>query len=169
MRNKFLIFSTFLILFATNAFGQSGGGYEITQSVVASGGQNVAGGNFSLDGTTGQSAAGNALNGSPFAVTTGFWNFTPLAPSAANVAIGGRVRTADGNGIRNVRISLTAPNGETRFAVTAAFGYYRFDDISVGETYVISVSAKKFTFSQPTIIRSIFEEISDLDFVADSF
>ena len=170
MRNKFLIFSAFLILFSANAFGQSGGAFEITQSVIASGGgQNSAGGTFSLDGTTGQSIAGNALRGNPFAVTSGFWNFTPAAPTAAQVAISGRVRTADGRGIRNVLVSLTAPDGEIRTVQTSTFGFYRFDNIPVGETYIVSVAAKKYTFSQPTIVQTVLEELGELDFVANPF
>jgi len=170
MRNKFLIFSALVVLFAANVFGQIGGNFTITESVIAGGGgQNTAGGAFSLDHTIGQSIAGNSLSGSPFAVTSGFWNFTPLAPSAAQVTISGRVRTADGSGIRNVTVSLTMPNGETRFAATATFGYYRFDNIPAGGTCILGVAAKKFTFSQPTIVRTIHEDISDLDFVADPF
>ena len=165
--NKSILFIT-LWLFVISANAQIGGGFTITQSAIASGGQNAAGGAFSLDGTIGQSVAGNALSGSPFAVTSGFWNFSPLAPTAASVSIGGRVRTADGRGIRNVFVRLTAPSGETRSALTTPFGYYRFNEISVGETYIISVSAKRFTFRQPTIVRAVFEEVSDLDFVADT-
>ena len=151
-----------------NVDGQTGGNFSITQSVVAGGGgQNSSGGIFSVDGTVGQSVAGDAVSNPPFAVTSGFWNFTPLAPTAANAAIGGRVRTADGNGIRGVSVRLTMPNGEIRTALTASFGYYSFTEIPVGQTYIISVSAKKFTFSQPIVVRTVFEEISDLDFVAD--
>ncbi len=170
MKNKLLIFSASLILFSANAFGQSSGQFEITQSVVASGGgQNSSGGNFTLDGTIGQPVAGNLLIGSSFAVTPGFWNFTPLAPTAAQVTISGRVKTADGRGIRNVRVTLTAPNGETRVVLTSTFGFYRFDSIPVGETSIVSVFAKNFTFSQPTVVLSVLEEIGGLDFVANPF
>ena len=169
MNNKLLIFSVILILFGGNAFAQSGGTFAITQSAIASGGgQNSAGGAFSLDGTIGQSLAGNALSGNPFAVTSGFWNFTPAAPSAANVNVGGRIITANGNGIRNVSVILTAPDGTRRSAFSANFGYYRFENVPVGETYIISVAAKKYTFSQPSVIYSVFEEVADLDFIADS-
>ncbi|MGI8788907.1 MAG: carboxypeptidase-like regulatory domain-containing protein [Pyrinomonadaceae bacterium] len=167
---KIVIVFLALLFLAASVSAQSGGGFEITQSVIASGGgQNSASGAFSLDGTIGQSLAGNALTGNPFAVTSGFWNFTPLAPTAASVTIGGYVRTAGGRGIRNVRVTLTAPSGETQFAATSLFGYYHFDNTSVGETYIISVYAKRYTFAQPTIIRTVLEEVNDLDFVADSF
>ena len=169
MRNKFLIFSVLLIWFSLNAFGQSGGGFEIKQSVIAGGGgQGSAGGAFSLDGTVGQAVAGDAVNGPPFAVTSGFWNFTPSAPTAATVSVAGQVRTANGAGIRNAVITLTALDGSTQIARSGSFGYYRFDEVLAGETYIVSISSKRFRFATPTIVIAVLDEIAGLDFVADS-
>lgn len=164
-----IITALFTLLFlAASTKAQSGGTFIIEQSVIASGGgQQSNGGTFSLDGTTGQSLAGNALSGSSYTVTSGFWNFSPLSPTAADVSVGGRVSTADGRGIRNVHIILTAPNGETRSLLTTPFGYYRFNNLAVGDTYIITVSAKRFTFSQPIIAVSVFQEINDLDFISN--
>ncbi len=53
----------------------------------------------------------------------------PLAPTAANVQIGGRVMTANGRGIRNVLVTLTNANGTSRTVITGNFGYYRFAEI----------------------------------------
>jgi len=162
-----LIFSALLILFSANVFGQSGGTYAITESVVAGGGQASTGGTFSLDGTVGQTAAGNRIGNAPFAVTSGFWNFAALAPTVASVAVGGRVLTADGRGIRNVRIRLTDATGETRMTLSSSFGYFRFEDVAVGETYVFSVKSKVFVFSSPTQVHSISGDTNDINFVAD--
>ncbi len=168
MRSNFLIFGALLILISSNVFGQTGGSFAITQSVIASGGeQNSMRGAFSLDGTTGQSVAGNAIGNSPFAVTSGFWNFTTVAPTAANVNIGGRVITANGNGIRNVVVILTNPNGTIRSTQTGTFGDFKFENIEVGNIYIISVSARRYGFGQPTIVRSVQEEITDLEFIAN--
>jgi Carboxypeptidase regulatory-like domain len=169
MKNqKFIIASLTLIFLTANISAQTGGTFAITQSVVAGGGgQNSTGGAFSVDGTTGQSAAGNAVGNTPFAVTSGFWNFTAMAPTAANVGIGGRVITANGNGIRNVVVILTAPNGTSRTIQTGTFGYFKFEEVEVGGTYIISVYSKRYGFSQPTRILSVQEEIADLEFVAN--
>lgn len=159
-----------IILLTANLIGsaQSGGDFRITQSVIgAGGGQNATGETLSLDGTVGQAIAGNAMNGTPFAVTSGFWNFTPLAPTAASVNIGGRVRTATSRGIQNAVITITSSNGSTRTARSSTFGYYRFEGVAAGETYIVSISAKRFFFGQPTIVIGVFDEINDLDFVAD--
>ena len=169
MRNKIkwcrtILFCTFCV---PSVWAQSGGNFSVTQSVTAGGGQSSAGGNFTAVGSIGQAAAGMNLTGGNFTVRGGFWTFSRLSPTAAQVSLGGRVLTAEGTGIRNVRVTLTASNGATRTALTASFGYYRFEDVPVGETYVVSVAAKRFTFSQPVVVCTIFEEIGDLNFIAD--
>ena len=87
-----------------------------------------------------------------------------VAPLAANVSIGGRVTATDGRGIRNAMVVLTLANGETMQTRTGTFGYFRFDDIEVGQTVVVSVISKRFTFA-PQIV-SLEDNIADLDFIA---
>ena len=168
MKNKLLILIAILILVSANAFGQAGGTFAITESVVAGGGgQNAAGGIFSVDGTVGQTAAGNAISGAPFAVTSGFWNFTPLAPSAATASISGRILAINGYGIRNVIISLTnASGGEVRFVRSSSFGYYKFEEVTVGESYILTVRSKRFVFEPDTRIITLLDELTDADFTA---
>ena len=88
------------------------------------------------------------------------------APSAAGVSVTGRVMTANGRGIRNVWITLTDSSGNVRTAVTSSFGYFSFDDVSAGETYIISAFAKRFTFNQPTRVLSVNDGLADVDFTA---
>lgn len=97
---------------------------------------------------------------SPFAVVQ-------IAQSAASVSVGGRVLTAQGQGIGNVRVSLTSASGETRTALTNAFGHYNFESVIVGETYVLSVSAKRFSFENPTQVISVMDNVSNADFTAN--
>ena len=166
-RNSITAWLVFLLL-AAGVPAQSGGTFTITQSVVAGGGvQNAAAGTYSLGGTAGQAVAGNAMRTSSFAVTSGFWNFTALTPTAASVSVGGRVRTADGRGIQNAEITIMSPNGSTQLARSSSFGYYRFEGVAVGETYVVSIAAKWFTFGQPAVVVGVVDEITDLDFVAE--
>lgn len=96
---------------------------------------------------------------SPFAVVQ-------FAPLAANVSVGGRISASNGNGIRNVIVSLTESDGNTRTVRTGAFGYYRFDEVEVGETYIISVRAKRFTFAQSSQVLNVSEDSANVDFVA---
>jgi len=88
-----------------------------------------------------------------------------LAPTAATVSVSGRVVTETGRGIRNVVISMTDSNGNTRTARTMSFGYYRFEEVEAGETYVFTATGKRFTFEQNTIVQSITETTNNINFV----
>lgn len=160
------IFIALLFLFATFR-AQTGDDFTITQSVVAGGGsQSSSGDTFSVDGTIGQSIAGNVLFGSPFAVTSGFWNFTPMSPTAASVSVGGRIRTLDGQGIQNAAVRLIDDTGSSRTVHTASFGYFRFDGVEAGRSYIVEVISPKYVFPQPVIVINVVDNINDLDFVA---
>jgi len=146
---------------------QSGGTYTITQSVVASGGSTASsGGQFTVAGTIGQSVAGQPSTGGAFGTYAGFWTPPPLAPSAAGVTVSGRVQTANGGGIRGVMVNLTNATGLAQTTITGSFGYFRFDDVASGETYIISVRAKRFEFAQPTQILTIDDARDDIVFNA---
>ncbi len=73
---KSIVFISGLIClssFLNLTFAQSGGSFEIKQSVIANGGGSGAGGTFSLDGTIGQTLAGTTSNGVNFTLISGFW------------------------------------------------------------------------------------------------
>ena len=89
-------------------------------------------------------------------------NFIILAPTAASVSIGGRVQTADGHGLMNATVYLTKADGETLTQRTSAFGYFRFDDIEVGQTVSISVVSKRYQFLSQVV--NVTEELTELNF-----
>jgi hypothetical protein len=155
----------------TNAQVATGGNYTLTQTAIASGGASGAGasanGNYSLEGTIGQTAAGTRQPNASYVFQPGFWTVQIFAPTAGTVAVGGRILTPDGGGVRNVRVTMTGAGGEIRTAYSSSFGYFRFENVAAGETYIFSVFAKKFTFSQPSQIRSILEDTDDLLFMAN--
>lgn len=64
-------------------------------------------------------------------------------------------------------MSLTDQNGGVRAALTGPFGYYRFDDVEAGQTAVLSVSAKRYVFANPTRVLNIQDELADIDFTAE--
>lgn len=146
----------------------SGGSFVLQKAIVAGGGTEKQALPISENGTTGQSVAGHRSTGASYILFSGFWTPNTLAPTAAMVLVGGRVTTADGRGITNVIVTLTSPSGEVRSARSTAFGYYQFNDVVVGSAYLISVSSRRFTFSQPTQVRTVMDNISDVDFVADA-
>lgn len=156
----------------SNLFNITEASFDLSHWVIAGGGgSDSMGGTFpgilNVSGTVGQHVAGTASNSSPaqFDLHGGFW-FQNLAPTAATVSITGRVTTANGQGIRGVRLTLTAPNGARRTATTSTFGYYAFDGVEVGHTYVLDIAAKRYTFANPTRIFSLQDHVSGMDFTA---
>lgn len=83
--------------------------------------------------------------------------------TAAGVEVSGRVTTADGRGVRNAVVSMVGSDGIRRLATTGSFGYYRFDDIEAGETYVVSVASKRYRYA-PRLLQ-VFDTLTDIDFV----
>lgn len=115
---------------------------------------------------TAVSATDDASNGIPITVTNG--TMTVTGPTAASASVSGRVLTAQGGGLTGVRVTLaggtlTAP----RQALTSSFGYFTFEDIEAGHTYIITVSAKRYGFAQPTQVISVLDNVTDIVFVAD--
>jgi hypothetical protein len=62
------------LLLAQSALAQSGGGYQVSSSVIAGGGETSAAGNYSISGTIGQPLAGGPLSGGSYVVKVGFWH-----------------------------------------------------------------------------------------------
>ncbi len=146
---------------------QTGGTFDLSHNVIASGGgSNSSGGPYRVDGTAGQNLAGTLSTGGTFSLRGGFWAFEAAAPTAAFVGISGRVLTADGRGIRNARLILTDQNGIVRMTQTHSFGHFRFVEVLAGRQYVIQVDSKRFKFAEPARVIIVIDEISDLDFIA---
>lgn len=154
-----------LALICSSAAAQSGGDFEITRSVIAGGGGDTAGGTFGVSGTKGQPKAGTTLTGGSFSLTGGFWH-PEFGPTSALVSVTGRVSTAAGVGIRNVTITITAPNGSVRRAVTGSLGFFRFDEVEAGGNYVITVNSRRYRFPQPTRVIQVVDNVADVNFIA---
>lgn len=89
-----------------------------------------------------------------------------LAPSAAPVEVQGRVLTAYGAGIRNVRVVLTESDGSVHETVTGTFGYFRFTQLPAGQIAIVDVFAKRYTFSVPSQVISLKDNVFGVDFYA---
>lgn len=122
-------------------------------------------------------AVGLAAQTSPLTITNFMFNegipaditvdgsvlLVPL--TAASVSVGGQLRTATGIPITKATVVLTNTLGQTRTALSNGFGYYSFDDVSVGETYVVSATSKRYTFT-PMVI-SPTEGTNELNLTAE--
>jgi hypothetical protein len=162
--------SLLLLLIALSSFAKaqisSGGQFTLTQSVVAAGGKTISNGQFKVDGTTGQSVAGQKGSDLSFVEIAGFWIPDELQPTAEHVTVGGMVATESGQGIGNLLVTMTDSEGRTRSVRTSSFGYFSFDGVEVGRVYFFAAVSRRFQFLQPRIARSILESADDLNFVA---
>jgi hypothetical protein len=80
-------------------------------------------------------------------VTLGDVALLQLGPASA----AGRVTTTTGIGIRGARVTATAANGLRVSALTNAFGYYIVPELTAGNAYVFSVSAKGISFTNAVV------------------
>lgn len=92
------------------------------------------------------------------------WAVGNAAPTTAQVSLGGRVLTESGNGISKAVVIITSFNGETHTAQTNSFGYYNFNGLEAGATYVVSVRHKQFQFVPDSIIVTPYENVNNLMF-----
>lgn len=97
----------------------------------------------------------------------GGWGLQFLPPSAASVSISGQVR-AGKSAIAGAIITLTGGNlTEPRTTRTNSFGNYKFEGITAGETYVVTVAAKRYNFPQPSIVLNTEDNVTNADFEAE--
>jgi len=86
-----------------------------------------------------------------------------IRPAAAGLTVSGRVITNDGRGVRNATVTITGPDGTRRSAVTGSFGFYTFESVEPGQTYIIAVSSRRFRFAPHVVTPT--DSLTDVDFV----
>lgn len=86
-----------------------------------------------------------------------------IGPTAANVGVSGRILASNGNSISKAIVTLTGADGVLRTARTNSFGYYRFDNVGVGQNYILDARRKGYEFV-PRVI-SVDDEVTDADIV----
>lgn len=88
-------------------------------------------------------------------------------PSAAPASINGRVTTSTGRGIAKAYLTLSGGDLKAPVVVlTNPFGYYRFQDVTTGQSYFVSVYSKRHTFENPTRVFTHGDELFGVDFTA---
>ena len=133
----------------------------------------ITGSLTSFQGFDGQNAVGNwqLCIGDAGAADTGVFNSWTLTlatfpTTAANASIVGRAVTPSGQGISNATIVLTGGAlAEPRLIKTNSFGYYRIEELPVGQTYILTIQSKRYTFTNPTQVVNLQESINNMDFI----
>ncbi len=107
--------------------------------------------NFTITGTNGVNS-----------IAIGY-TLTILAPTTTSASISGQVFRRTGRGLANAFVIMTNQNGESVRIRTNQFGYYRFANVSSGETYIFNVASKSFQFTPQTI--TIVKDLNGLNFI----
>jgi hypothetical protein len=87
-----------------------------------------------------------------------------LGATAAGVSVSGRVLSSRGAGVSNTVVILINQKGEVQTTRTDATGYYIFEEITAGETYIFNVYAKRYQFN--TQLITVIEDLAELNFTA---
>ncbi len=80
--------------------------------------------------------------------------------------IQGRVKRRNGRGIPNALIRLRDSEGNVRRIRTNRRGFFSFDDVVVGERYVINARSRRFQIRRPTRIIDAIENTPRVIFIA---
>jgi len=91
----------------------------------------------------------------------------PLAPTAGEAFVSGRVTDASGRGIRGILLELyNVQTGESATAISNPYGYYTFARLPVSNFYVLTLrDNKRWMAHNPTRSFTLLENLSDVDFV----
>lgn len=93
---------------------------------------------------------------------------TALDPTVAVAGIGGKVVTVDGRGISGAVLTISGGNlVRQKTAITNPFGFYRFEGLEAGQTYIVTVGSKRYLFSTPTRSIELLDNINGYDFIAE--
>lgn len=151
------------------------GPYNEPGSAIGGSGTQTLGGNFRFTNSNGAwnlyMRDDDGTFSRPTAITgcvNGGWQLQFLPATAASLSLSGRVTTAGGNGIRNAKVVIMGNSlDEPIITATGSFGYYSFDGLTAGETYIVTVNSKRYTFSMPSRVVSLVDNVIDADFIAD--
>jgi hypothetical protein len=77
--------------------------------------------------------------------------------------VGGQVLTSSGQGVRSAVVTITDSQGIRRSTLTSNLGFYSFDEVVVGQQYVVSVSSRRYRFASLPIL--VNDNLTNLNFV----
>ena len=102
-------------------------------------------------------------------VTTCTFNNSQLTITAAPASITGQVVTSDGSPLSGMSLRLTdVTSGEIRTATTNTFGFYTFDNLTVQDFYQLTITSKRFRFSNPSRTFTLSTDVTGMDFFCTS-
>lgn len=85
-----------------------------------------------------------------------------LPPTAAPAKVSERIATFSGRGISKASVTATDASGQVFSALTNPFGYYNFNGLNAGETYVFEVRSKGYSFAPQVLFLG--SNLTDVNF-----
>ena len=76
---------------------------------------------------------------------------------------GGRIVTENGLGVRNAIVTMISGTG-TQTVLTRSFGNFRLDNITPGDTIILSVKSKRFRFLPQMLVVTLNNTRNDISF-----
>ena len=124
------------------------------------------------DLSTNTSSSAMGISDANVIVGTGVFNGAThayaMVPVINNISIGGKIRAANGQGIRNAAVTISGGNLPGPITIyTGSFGVYNFTGLTTAQNYTITVQTKKYVISQPTRQAIVAESVSNFDFTAE--
>lgn len=91
--------------------------------------------------------------------------FQPSVTTAARVSVSGRVTDQFGNGLpRTTMTILNSSTGEARSVISNSFGFYQFNELEVGNFYIVSAYNRRYVFESEVQTVSLNDAVENLDF-----
>jgi photosystem II stability/assembly factor-like uncharacterized protein len=95
----------------------------------------------------------------------GFWEITPLSPTAAPATISGRITTPDGSPVGGAVMHLSGARSMT--TVTDGSGNYHFDNVDTDNFYTVTPQLANYHFAPASRSFSLVGNMTDAGFTAN--
>ena len=91
-------------------------------------------------------------------------SISSISPSAGPVEIAGRVLSDTGRSVYGASVFATDETGTIRTVRTNSFGFFRFTDLTAGQSYVLNVTSRQYSFA-PMLVTPT-EDLFEVNFIA---
>ena len=82
-------------------------------------------------------------------------------PGPTLVTVSGKVLTPDGRGLRSATVTMTDPQNVVRSATTSSFGFFSFDNVTTGGTFIFRVQSRSFRYSPQSVLITAATTLPD--------
>ncbi|HJS50693.1 MAG TPA: carboxypeptidase-like regulatory domain-containing protein, partial [Pyrinomonadaceae bacterium] len=93
------------------------------------------------------------------------WSASEIIPTAGEVTISGRVLAPNGRGLAGINLVLSDTEGNRLTATTNAFGFYRFENVPSGRTYILTPLSRRYQFT-PQVL-TVNDNMEGVNLVAE--